>query len=153
MAIGSGGPHIQVATFCEKVIKDQVGGNLSVIGCVSAVTNAAVGTDVPDEMPAFPLDRLTLAVTLWSDQAKGRYEIKIRPEAPNGQQLEPISAPIQLPGGAQGVDLIMQMNMIVEHEGTYWFDILFSPGRGEEDRLLSRIPLVVQYQPQRLPGG
>jgi hypothetical protein len=36
----------------------------------------------------------------------------------------------------------------VTEEGTYWFDVLFSPGSGLEDRLLTRIPLRVVYQPQ-----
>jgi hypothetical protein len=150
MPAHSTGPHVQVATFCEKVIRD-ASGQLSLIGLTAGVAQGAVGPEVPDEMPPFQLGGLTLVLTLWSDQAKGRFELKVRPEAPNGQQLDAIAAPIQLPGGAQGVDLVLQINMLVEHEGTYWFDILFSPGGGGQDRLLSRIPLTVQYQPQRTP--
>ena len=32
-------------------------------------------------------------------------------------------------------------------EGLHWFDVLFG-GRGQEDRLLTRIPFGVTYQPQ-----
>jgi hypothetical protein len=148
----SGGPHVQVAAFCEKVIVDQQTGALSLIGLVETVTNAAVGTEVPDEMPPFSLGAVTLAVCLWADQARGRYAVKIRPEDPSGYQMAPITSPIQFEGGARGVNLISPMNLLIEHEGTYWFDILLSAGSGHEDRLLTRVPLEVRYQPQQIVG-
>ena len=143
-----GGPHIQVAAFCEKAITEEGTGVLSLIGFVEKITQTAVGAGVPDEMPAFSLNSLTLAICLWADQARGRYSVKIRPENPSGQQMASMTMPIQLEGGPRGVNLITQMNFPIEHEGTYWFDILFSPGSGENDRLLSRVPLEVIYRPQ-----
>lgn len=37
----------------------------------------------------------------------------------------------------------------ITEEGTYWFDLLFSPGGEQDDRLLTRLPFTVVYQPQR----
>jgi hypothetical protein len=37
----------------------------------------------------------------------------------------------------------------ITEEGTYWFDLLFSPGSGQDDRLLTRLPFTVVYQPQQ----
>ncbi|HTQ69787.1 MAG TPA: hypothetical protein VMI13_13950 [Solirubrobacteraceae bacterium] len=148
----SGGPYVQVAAFCEKVIVDRNVGNLSLIGLVETVTNTAVGEEVPDEMPPFSLGAITLAVCLWADKAKGRYTVKVRPENPIGEQMAPLTSPVQFESGARGVNLIVPMNLQIDHEGLYWFDVLLSAGSGYEDRLLTRIPLEVLYRPQQLPG-
>jgi hypothetical protein len=149
MTSDSGGPHVQVAAFCEKAIVEQGTGTLSLIGLVEKVTNTAIGPGVPDVMPPFSLDAITLAVCLWADQARGRYAIKVRPEDPSGYQMDSLTLPIQLEGGPRGVNLITKMSFPVEHEGTYWFDILFSVGQDHDDRLLSRLPLEVIYRPQQ----
>jgi hypothetical protein len=148
MTPGDTGPHLQVAVLCESVIEDKQG-VLSLIRVVDQITQTAVGPDVPDEMPAFTLEALTMVISLKADQARGRYTVKIRPEAPGGVQLPAMQMPIQLDGGERGINLISRLNFLVEQEGIYWFDILFSPKKGEEDRLLTRIPLRVIYQPQR----
>jgi hypothetical protein len=151
MAIGDGGPHVQTAVLCEKVLRD-AGGGLSLINIVEGVTATAIGQDVPDEMPPLSLDRLFLVVTLWSDKTKGRYTLKVRPEAPSGVQEEPLTMPVNFrETGGKGVDTILPMQYMVSEEGLYWFDVLLG-GAGQEDRLLSRIPLNVMYQPQRLPS-
>ena len=147
----SGGPHLQVAALCEKAIVEQGTGVLSLISLVETITHTAVGQDVPDVMPPFNLGSLTLAICLWADQARGRYAVKVRPEDPSGHQMQSISMPVQLEGGARGVNLITQMNFPIEHEGTYWFDILFSAGTAD-DRLLTRVPLEIVYRPQPTVG-
>jgi hypothetical protein len=150
MALGDGGPHVQTAVLCEKVLRDANGG-LSLISIVEGVAATAFGPDVPDEMPALSLEGLFLVVTLWADKTKGRYELKVRPEAPSGIQEQPLVLPVNFrETGNKGVDTILPMPYTVTEEGVYWFDILFASPTGGEDRLLSRIPLNVMYQPQRL---
>lgn len=145
MAMNDGGPHVQIAAFCEKAIRAQ-GGGLSLISVVEAITQTAVGPDAPDEMPPFSLDRVTLVLTLWAGQTKGRYTIRLRPEQPSGLQREPINLPIQFQEtGAKGVDIITQIPFVIEEEGLYWFDVLFS-AKDLGDRLLTRIPLHVLYR-------
>lgn len=148
--MSNGGPHVQIAAFCEKAIVGQEG-QLSVIGLVEQVVNRQPNPDSPDEMAPFSL-ALTLVVALWADQTRGRYAVKIRPVEPSGHELEAIKLPMQFEGGPRGVNLITPMQFPIEHEGTYWFDILFSAGSGAEDRLLSRVPLEVVYQPQPTAG-
>jgi|ERR1035441_1309630 hypothetical protein len=149
--MSNGGPHVQIAAFCEKAIVGQ-GGQLSVIGLVEQVTNNQPNPDTPDEMPPFSLGPLTLVIALWADQTKGRYAIKIRPVEPSGHELDALKMPVQFEGGPRGINLITPMQFPVEHEGTYWFDIIFSAGSSTEDRLLSRVPLEVRYQPQLTAG-
>jgi hypothetical protein len=149
MAIGDGGPHVQTALFCEKVLREANGG-ISLINIVEGVGATAIGEDVPDEMPPISLQQLFLVVQLWADKTKGRYTLKIRPEAPSGVQEDPLTMPINFrENGPKGVDTIMLMPYVVTEEGTYWFDVLLS-GPDQEDRVLTRIPLNVIYQPQPL---
>jgi hypothetical protein len=147
MAENNGGPHVQVAVFVDRFIRGAQTGSLSLINIVDGAT--MVGDD-PDEMPAFSLEHLTLVIGLWAGQTKGRYSLTLRPEQPSGVQGEPIDlGQLNFPDtGARGVDIIRQMTYEVTEEGTYWFDVLFSPGAGSQDRLLTRIPLTVVYQPQ-----
>ncbi len=109
---------------------------------------SVVGPD-PDEMPAFSLANLKVVINLWAGQTKGRYTLKLRPEEPSGLQGDPIVLGTINFSNQPGIDTILPMPPYqVTEEGKYWFDVLLSPGRDEEDLLLSRIPLTVLYQPQ-----
>jgi hypothetical protein len=92
-----------------------------------------------------------MVIMLKSDQARGRYALKIRPVDPSGRDMPVMQTPVQLESG-HGVNVVLPLQFYVEMEGPYWFDILFSAGTGH-DRLLSRVPLQVLYRPQRLPTG
>jgi len=85
-------------------------------------------------------------VSLKSGTAKGRFKVKIRPEAPSGELLPAIEVPVLFEGEERGVNLILQIAIQAEHEGLYWFDVFLEEGR------LTRIPLRVVYQPQRVGG-
>jgi hypothetical protein len=151
MAKGDTGPHVQAAMLCEKVIEDKQN-VLTLVRVVDELTHTVVGPEVPDEMPQFTTD-LTMVVMLKADQARGRYSIKIRPWEPSGRDLPVVQTPLHLTPGYGGVNLVLPFQFPIEHEGVYWFDVLFSTGPGHEDRLLSRVPLHVKYQPQRVTTG
>jgi hypothetical protein len=146
------GPFLQLACFCEKVITDNTG-VLSLIRVVDRFTQTIAATDVPDQMPPFVLSDLSLVVSLKAGEARGRYALKIRPEDPSGVQLPAFEVPVQLTPGNAGINYITPFQLAVQHEGVYWFDVLFAPGAGAEDWLLTRMPLEVLYQPQRLAPG
>jgi hypothetical protein len=146
--MADGGPHLQMAAFCENVLEDKEG-VLSLVRVVDQVTQTATGPDAPDQMPPFILSHLTLVIMLKADQARGRYAVKIRPEDPSGIQLPPAELPIHLEGSNRGVNLLVPLQIPISLEGVYWFDVLFMPGRNEEDRLLSRVPLAILYRPQK----
>jgi Family of unknown function (DUF6941) len=141
------GPHLQSAVLCEKVIESNEG-VLSLINIVDQITQSATGPEPPQQMPAFMLKDLKLVVMLKADQARGRYALKIRPQDPSGRNLPIFEVPVQLGGGNSGMNIVTDIQLPIELEGLYWFDVLFAAG-GEEDRLLTRLPLTVMYQPQR----
>jgi len=141
-----------MAVLCEKVL-DERDGVLSVIRIVDRLTQTAVGPDAPEQMPAFLSDGLTMVITVKADQARGRYGIKIRPEAPGGFQLPETEHTINLSAGPAGVNLVMPVVFPIGEEGVYWFDVFLSAPAPQEDRLLTRVPLEVQYLPQRSAAG
>lgn len=142
------GPHLHMAVLCEKVLTEG-DGVLSIIRVIDQLTQTAVGPDPPEQMPPFLADNLTMVITIKADQARGRYGIKIRPEAPGGIQLPEIEQPITISAGPGGVNLVMPMVLPVSGEGVYWFDVFLTAPGPQEDRLLTRVPLEIQYSPQR----
>ncbi|HEY3959603.1 MAG TPA: hypothetical protein VGL68_03735 [Solirubrobacteraceae bacterium] len=149
MADAGGGPYVQTAVICETFIRGAETGRLTIINLIEGAT--VVGTD-PDQMDPFTIGPpLKLIIGLWAGRSQGRYNIQLRPEAPSGLQGDPIQLPpVNFSGpGATGIDVIVPMpEYEVTEEGTYWFDVLFYPGGGEEPRVLTRIPFSVTYQPQ-----
>lgn len=140
-----GGPYVQNALVCEKVLRE-ADGVQSFIRIVDRVTVGAVGTDVPTEMPPQTLD-LTLALSLKAGDARGRYALKVRPEMPSGEQMPSLEVHLQVEGGERGNNVNIGLNGIpFGQEGLWWFDILF----GDHEVLLTRVPLRLSYQPQRV---
>lgn len=147
----STGPHLIAALLCEKVLQEQ-DGVLSAIRIIDRLEQTAVGPDAPDEMPPFVVNNLTLLVTIKADQARGRYGIKIRPEAPGGILLPPMEQAVTIQSGVGGINVLMPFVLAIQAEGVYWFDVFLTGPAPQEDRLLTRVPLEVIYSPQRPPS-
>jgi hypothetical protein len=135
------GPYVQTAVFCEQVLQEQ-DGVLSLIRIVDRITHSAVGPDIPEQMPQVPIN-LRAVITLKSGDSRGRHQVTIRPEAPSGQQLDPVTLPVLFEGEDRGVNLVVQLGLVVDQEGLYWFDVLLG------NRILTRMPLRVVYAPTR----
>jgi hypothetical protein len=135
-----------MAVLCEKVLQEQ-GGVLSVIRLIDTLTQSASGPEPPKQMPPFMAD-LTMVVVLRADQARGRFGIKIRPEAPSGEQLPSFEQTIQLTGGPWGASIVAPMAFPIGQEGVFWFDVFLTGPSDQPERLLTRMPLEVFYQPQ-----
>jgi hypothetical protein len=149
------GPHIVTAAFCEKVLVE-TDGVLSLVRMVDRFTQTATGPDPPEQMPPFVLTErdLRMVITLKSDQAKGRFVVKIVAEAPSGMRTPIGESDVNLPGGNQGVNLNIGVNFAFQHEGIYWFDVILGGPRDQEDQLMTRVPLEVLYQRVRVsPPG
>jgi len=145
------GPFLRIAALCEQAIEAK-DGRLSIINIIDQVTNTATGPAPPDEMPPFLL-QMKAVVALKAGQARGRFAVKLQPEDPSGSILPAVDIPVQFVGQPDaGTNVILDFALQVEHEGLYWVDA-FLVAAGSE-RLLSRMPLRVIYQPQKtLPQG
>jgi hypothetical protein len=148
----STGPHLVVAALCEKVLQEQ-DGVLSLIRLIDALTQTASGVETPAQMPPFIATDLTMVISVKADQARGRFGIRVRPEAPSGVQLPAIEQGVNLqPGAAKGINLVMPLQIAIDQEGTYWFDVFLTGPAPQAARLLTRVPLNIIYQPQQLGG-
>lgn len=139
------GPFLTAALFCERVLEEK-DGVTSIIRIVDRIVTQATGVDPPERMP--PLQAmLTLVVSLKSGFAKGSYSVTIQGTTPTGRSLAPVALPVLLEGDDRGVGLVGVLNLQLEEDGLYWFDVRF------ERRLLSRIPLRVVYQRVQFGGA
>lgn len=145
------GPHIAAALLCERVITEG-DGVLSIIRVVDRVVQTATGIEPPDEMPPLKVDNLQMVVALRSDQARGRFTLGLDIEAPDGGRERGAEQDVNLTPGNNGVNLVLGMQLGLEHEGIYWIDVLLGGPRGQEEELLTRVPLEVVYQRQRVSG-
>lgn len=146
------GPHLTMAVLCEKVLHEH-DGVISAIRIIDQLTQTATGPEPPEQMPPFISNDLTMVITVKSDQARGRYGIRLRPEQPGGVQLPATEQAITIQPGAAGVNLIMPLVLPIAHEGVYWFDVFLTARPPQPDRLLTRVPLEVIYSPQQSPAA
>ena len=125
------------------------GGVQSFIRAIDRISVGAIGVDPPREMPAQQLD-YWLCIGLKSGEALGRHQVKLRAEKPSGERLPTIEIDVQLEGSERGVNINIPLNSVqFDTEGLWWFDVLF----GENDVVLTRVPLRLTYQPQRVATG
>ncbi len=132
------GPFLSAALLCEKVLheKDEV---ISIIRIVDRVAFTVPASHSPETLPPMPIN-LHALISFKSGGARGRHTVKLIIETPSGIRLPEQLMSALFEGEDRGVNLILNINMIVDQEGVYWFDVLL------EDQLLTRIPLRILYQ-------
>jgi hypothetical protein len=140
---------VAAALFCERVLQEG-DGVLSAIRIVDQQVLHLIGANVPGDMPPAMLNT-TLLIALKAGQTRGRYAVRIAPEAPSGEGMPPVDFAVNFMGGdgEQGINLVVPMQMQVAQEGLYWFDVVWVDPKvdPEAGALLTRVPLRVVYQP------
>ena len=138
MTTATNGPYLNAALICEKILqeKDEA---ISVIRVVDRVTVTAVASSSPEKLPSTTLN-LSALLVFKSGSAKGRSTIKWVVEQPSGIRTPEQLLSALFEGDDRGVNFIISLNIVVDQEGVYWFDVFL------EDQLLTRIPLRILYQ-------
>ena len=131
------GPYIQVACFCDTVIEDKQG-VLSLIRIIDTLTHTEAGPNPPEDLPAFGY-LLKLVIMLKSGAAKGRHNLKVIPELPNGSTQEPVDITAHFEGEEKGQNVVADMNFVFTLEGLYWFNVFIGEAK------MTAIPLRVKY--------
>lgn len=132
----AGGPYIQAALICERVLQEQ-DGVVSAIRVIDRVHFVAS----PDGQLLNPQHPITFLISFKAASARGRYTIEVEREKPSGERSPVLQAPAFFEGEERGVNLIVQAVFEPDQEGLYWFDVLF------EGERVTRIPLRAIYQP------
>lgn len=138
-----GGPYLSAAVFCEKVLSEK-DGVLSAMRIIDRITVTASGAAPPERMPLTSIN-VTALISFKSGFFKGSAEIKVVGRNPSQKTFATTTLPILLEGEDRGATSILQMNMQVNEDGLYWFDVMIG------ERLVTRMPLRVIYQ--RIASG
>jgi len=144
MSTSPTGPWVATALLCERVLHE-ADGVLSLIRVIDRVTHSAVGPQPPLEMPPVEID-LWAVIVLKSDEARGRHTVTVRPEKPSGEQMAATELPVLFEGEERGAAVVLNLKLALDQEGLYWFDVILD----EQPTRLTRIPLRLVYQPQKI---
>ncbi len=140
IAAPPGGPYLQMAIFCENVLRE-ADSVISLIRQVDRVTTTASGPGAPADMPRLTY-KAHLAIAIKSGGARGSREIKLFRERPSGiRDTEPLlSLSVLFEGEDRGLGIYGPVEMVFDEAGLYWFDLYV------DDTLMTRMPLRVIYQ-------
>ena len=143
----SKGPYLLAAILCEKVLTDQDGVK-SAIRIVDQVTQRGIGASPPKKMPPFSY-QLFLLIKLIPGAARGPYPLRIVFRQPSRKNPRPLKLKVSFEGKERGVDVVVQLNIKLDREGLYRFDVYLGRVR------LARVPLRVMYiaQVKQKPVG
>ena len=132
------GPFVAVAAICENVIEGK-DGVLSLIRLVDRQMIVAQGPEAPDSMPPQKFN-FFLVISLKAGAARGRQTVKFSIEEPSGVSRPLQTLPVLFESADRGQNLVIKMDMTLEQEGLYWFDVELN------GRVLTRIPFRLIYQ-------
>ncbi len=136
--VNNTGPYLNAALLCEKLLQEK-DGVISAIRLVDRITLTASASSSPKTLPPLPVSLYAL-ISFKSGSARGRHTVKWVTETPSGIRLPEQLMSVHFDGDDQGANLVLNINMVVDQEGVYWFDIIL------EDQLITRIPLRILYQ-------
>jgi hypothetical protein len=144
-------PYVTAALLCEKVIEEK-DGSLTIIRIADRLQYRLDAINLPGGFPQDVRPAVTIQglVSLKSGLVTGDHVTTVILEKPNGTRKEIINFPFKFLGKDQGQNLIMNINLGVDEDGLYWFDVHF------DGELLTRIPLLImplQEQPKIQTAG
>lgn len=132
-------PYLTAALLCEKVLQE-VDGSISVIRLADRIGYRLVGTPAGSPEETKPAVQISGLVSLKSGPVTGEHVVKVFVENPIGKRQEIHSLPVTFMGKDHGQNLILNMVLGIEHDGLYWFDVVF------DEEVLTRIPLMVAHE-------
>src|SRR6476661_6453845 len=101
----SGGPWVQAAMLCEKVLEEKDGA-MSAVRIIDRVTRYVTGPDAPEEMEPFTYD-MTLLIMLKAGDAFGGGNISVQLESPDGITRPGPALSVLFEGGERGANIRM----------------------------------------------
>jgi len=134
------GPYLVMALFCEKVLQEQ-NGVLSIIRVVDQVNISGP----LEEMQPTPIT-LNVVISFKAGIARGKYRIRLRGHTPTQKEIPTMESSAYFEGEDRGVNLVLVVNMLLQEEGIFWFDVML------EDAVVTRMPLRILYQRVATPG-
>jgi hypothetical protein len=139
METGIGGPFLQMAVFCEKVLQEK-DGVMSAIRIVDKFIIDMPSEDTETPQTIIPKIDINIMIALKSGDFKGKKHLKIKPISPSGQELPGFTGPILLEGGDHGAFVVVRYLFAGDQEGIYWFEVEL------DGEILTKMPMHIIYQ-------
>lgn len=96
---------------------------------------------------ALPAIRCKLVVDFKSGNARGSHDVVIEAEQPSGVRQGRVTYPILLEGEDRGARIVLDMNLALESEGLYWFNVYI------DAQPVTRVPLRVVHRRVSVSSG
>lgn len=138
-------PYVTAAFFCERIIegKDGILSAIRIIDRAQPEAGSLAAASFQDQKITMSL-QITALIALKAGKLDGKFNVRIIGEKPSGQRADLQTLPIELHGKDSGVNVVVNLTVVVTEEGTHWFDVLF------ENQLVTKMPLTVL--PVRIQG-
>jgi hypothetical protein len=133
-------PIVSAALICERIIQEKDDA-ITLVRIADRVQYSIEGQGLPEGIK--PMIGVQCFISLKSGPMTGAHEMKMFLENPIGGRKEVAKFNVHLLGREQGQNLIININLGVDHDGLYWFDVLF------DDEPLTKIPLLVTATPKQ----
>jgi hypothetical protein len=132
-------PYVAVL-LCEKVLQEKDGG-ITLVRIADRIHYSLqmMGGDFPQNIK--PVIGLQGLLSVKSGPVTGDHVVEIVLEKPNGERKQVYSQSVNFLGGDHGQNILLNINLGVDQNGLYWFDVLF------DGEVLSRAPLMVTPAP------
>jgi hypothetical protein len=141
----TGGPYLNSAVFCEKVLRETDG--------VPTLVRVFDRWTVQGNSPAMPVSVVSamLYIALRSGTFRGGGSVTVKPTTPSGQPMPQMAFPVQFEGDEdRGPGVIAELKFPAAEPGAYWFEISVMPDADTNAaQILTQLPLRVIYQ--RMP--
>jgi len=135
------GPYLTAALLCERILEEKDGVK-SLVRVVNRIISKAQGPQVPEKMPLIQA-MLSLYLSMRTGNKSGKHEIRIGFSRPDKTATSLLVQGVNLePPESHGIDLAINLNLSLDQEGVYWFDVCF------DECLMTKIPLSVIYLTQ-----
>ena len=129
-----GGPYLQCALLCEKVLQEKDG----VISLIRAVDRWTVSGPT-EEMPSTAI-QATIVIMFKSGIHRGPGRLTVTPVTPSDTRMPSMDISVLFEGDEdRGVNVVLPMSFPTAEAGVYWFEIAL------ERQIVSHIPMRVIY--------
>lgn len=137
-------PYLTAALLCERVLQEK-DGTLSAFRIVDQI-EFELQTDTPEikKLDIKPALQLNILIAIKAGPAKGRVTLNIDSTRPSGMRKHLIEFPLELKGGEEGANFIINLVQGTDEEGLHWFEVKI------DDTLLTKIPLMLVRKPTQL---
>lgn len=136
-------PVLTLAAFFEAVIRED-SGVLTLVRMIDRITISIMDAWVSSLPPSHV--EANLVVSFRGQELQGSGVVSIHPRKPSGDRLPKQDIPFVFETHT-GVNLNIQLGMVVDEEGYYWFDILLN------DEFVTKTPLQIVFARAKKPDS